>query len=433
MNLIHSFRGKLYLTILFSALLMMFSILLFFGVQYRFQAKADNASALVSFYRRNIADMGARPNKEMGMALSKRLGIDIIFFADDGYQWESTADQEVIRFAEITMHNRKGDNRGLFKGKLYVGLKDTRGYFFFYGNLLFNLERLRIFLGILLIVGLFSYLIVFLLLRIFLFPLKELEQGVGALKSGDLSYRIRVIGEDEIGELSAAFNHMADQIQKMLSDKEQLLLDVSHELKTPIARMKVGLEFLKDEELRNSFRDDLDELDIKVKELLNTARLDTPYGTPQKKRVDIVNFLETIVAGFPKESPGILFRPGDQPPLFAAIDPDLFQTACTNILENALRYSSSASSPVEVSCRKRREEIIIEFLDHGPGIPENDIDRVFEPFYRVDSSRDKRTGGFGLGLYLVRKIVIAHDGFVELESGVGKGTLVRIRISQISR
>ncbi len=114
--------------------------------------------------------------------------------------------------------------------------------------------------------------------------------------------------------------------------------------------------------------------------------------------------------------------------MFVEVDQGLFQTACKNVLENAIRYSRPNAPPVELWYEVGASFVDIGFRDHGIGIASEQLDRVFEPFYRVDRSRDRRAGAYGLGFYLVKKIVTAHDGTVLIESEVGKGTLVTIRI-----
>jgi signal transduction histidine kinase len=416
---------KTYVTIVILALISALAVGLFVFGQYRLRFKSNSVSALPQFYKRNSMDLGISPDPEKGRILAERLGVDIFYFGKSSH-WQTLEDPAVVHFME-NISKRGRDIQGYRDRKLYVGFSDERGYFVFYGNPLFNIERLPVVLGTFLLIGSLPLIITFFVIRMLLLPLKRLEQGVSELNAGNLSFRVSPVRDDELGALAKAFNHMAEQIQQMISDKEQLILDVSHELKTPITRIKLSLEFLENEALRKSLEEDVDEMDLKVQELLTSARLNTPYGSPKREKTELAAFLLWIIGQYGKDPPGAVLLPGD-PAVFVEVDQGLFQTACKNVLENAIRYSRPNAPPVELWYEVGASFVDISFRDHGVGIASEHLDRVFEPFYRVDRSRDRRAGGYGLGFYLVKKIVTAHDGTVLIESEVGKGTLVTIRI-----
>jgi signal transduction histidine kinase len=201
-----------------------------------------------------------------------------------------------------------------------------------------------------------------------------------------------------------------------------LLLDVSHELKTPLTRLKVALELGKDN-LPTVVRRNVGEMETMVSELLETARLDSGPGSLNLMPMDLAALVREMAMAFPDTKPGI--RLGDAPdrlPLVA--DAKRVQTVLRNLIENALKYSGHQDRPVEVSCGSSGDRIVLRVEDHGQGIPASDLEAVFEPFYRVDKSRAKGTGGYGLGLSLCRKILAAHGGGIELQSEEGKGTKV---------
>jgi len=411
---------KVYLVVLFSALLSALCLALVFLLQYRHQSGRSLVPALTVFYRRNAVDLGDPPTLDNGLKVSSRLGVDLVFLGS-GNSWSTSADPELSSLAETL--RREGDNaRGFYRRKLYVGFRDSRGYFLFYGNLLFNVERLTSLGTGLILMGFLSYGLTLLLLRQLLSPVKNLQKGVEALRRGDLTVLIPRAGNDELGDLADGFNLMTGRIRNMMESKEQMLLDAGHELKTPITRMKLTLEFMEEDSLRDSLREDLDEMEKKVQELLASARLETPYGRPRKTVLLLKPLLEELADRPARQSPGIILRLPEKEPTITA-DPDLLRTACRNLLENSLRYSPESAHPVEISCRRRESGTEILFRDWGPGIPEEFRDRVFEPFYRLDSSRNRKTGGSGLGLYLVKKIVAAHNGTLRLETPEGGGLL----------
>lgn len=417
---------KIFLAISLSMVLYTLVIGLFLLIEYRSNARNSIFSGLPEFYRRNSFDMGIPPSREKGEILARRLGVDIFYFGDSS-SWRTLDDAETALFAEKMMTTNK-IVRGYHRGKLYVGFGDERGYFFFYGNLLFNTERLPKIVGVFFIVWLLFFITALILIRLILSPVKGLEQGVRALEDGDFTFRISGAGNDELGDLAKGFNHMTEQIQRMIADKEQLMLNVSHELKTPLTRIKLSLEFLDDEVSRKSITEDLDEMEAKIREILTSARLDTPYGNPATERINLPLFLKAIVKQYGKASPGARLL-SEEPAVFVDVDPGLFRTACKNILENAIRYSKPDSAPVEIRYGDMGDWTEISFRDHGIGIPQEHLERVFEPFYRVDVPHDEDaggSGGYGLGLYLAKKIITSHTGSVSLESEVGKGTLVRV-------
>jgi signal transduction histidine kinase len=156
-----------------------------------------------------------------------------------------------------------------------------------------------------------------------------------------------------------------------------------------------------------------------VAELLELERLRAPQGAAPA-RADLVRMVRAAVAGFEHVPPGVqLHAPAE--PVLLAVDAPKIRRLVRNLLENAVKYSLPDSRAVEVVVSSTRESITLRVSDDGPGIPEQDAERVFEPFYRVDPSRSKSTGGFGLGLSLCRRIAEAHGGAITVEPNVGRG------------
>lgn len=271
-------------------------------------------------------------------------------------------------------------------------------------------------------IGLASYLA----MRTVLAPLKNLGEGVVVLRSGDFSYRMDDSGSDEFADLAASFNDLAERIRHQLEMKEQLLLDVSHELRSPLTRMAVAAEFIPDEQLRGTLREDVLELERKIGQILLSSRLGSPYGVPRVREIDAEGFLREAAARFAGTPPGVVLVSAEDRGSFRA-DPELAATAIRNILENACRYSDPGAGPVELSSRRKEGWFEIEVRDRGPGVPADAGNRLFEPFYRADPSRDRGSGGFGIGLYLCARILKAHGGSAALENAPGGGALAVLR------
>ena len=262
----------------------------------------------------------------------------------------------------------------------------------------------------------------FIVIKRELSPLKSLTEGVDAVSHGKFTHLVPVQSPDELGRLATSFNQMSSRLKEMIEGKERLLMDVSHELRSPITRAKLALEFAgSDKSALEETRKDLDEMEHMIKQLLESARMDSGYGELRLVLIDIPPLVKELVGHYADrlpqvaivEMPGILMVPADEERLRAVV---------RNVLENALKYTP-ADKKIEVRVRDEGERVVIEVEDQGIGIPVNELEKVFEPFYRVDRSRTRKTGGFGLGLSLCRKIMRAHHGDIFLRSQEGRGTL----------
>jgi signal transduction histidine kinase len=143
----------------------------------------------------------------------------------------------------------------------------------------------------------------------------------------------------------------------------------------------------------------------------------------KKQPTDLIALLKQAAAVFENRPPGI--ETGDLPPEFSVeVDPRQIKTVFENVLSNAVKYCEPESDPVKISLQRRASDVIVRIEDHGMGIPQTELARIFEPFYRVDKSRSKETGGYGLGLSLCKTIMEAHEGKIEVQSRVKEGTTV---------
>jgi signal transduction histidine kinase len=258
-----------------------------------------------------------------------------------------------------------------------------------------------------------SILAVYLVVRRTIRPLKTLERGVVALTQGDLDHSVEIEGDDEFADMGRAFNQMRARIRAMLAEREQLLADMSHEFRSPLTRMRVALELMDGCDARDAIVEDVLELDSMVTHILESARLENRGGGLRSEKVALSALLDEKAAAAGPH-PGVA-RHRPPAPVFAAGDPALLGILFKNLLENALKYSTGVAQPVEITEKQGDDGLItVVVRDHGPGIPAGERERVFEPFYRVDKSRSKNTGGFGLGLALCRKIALAHGGTIRL-------------------
>ncbi|MGC8495507.1 MAG: sensor histidine kinase, partial [Syntrophobacteraceae bacterium] len=270
---------------------------------------------------------------------------------------------------------------------------------------------------ILLLVGSFIWI------RRILAPLLPLFQALRKVGAGSLSHRVAIDRPDELGELASAFNSMAERLQHLLGAKDRLLLDVSHELRSPLTRMRLAREMSPEGALKDSLAEDIGEMERIVTTILANARMQSTHPILDRQKVDLVSLLREAVKPLESQAPGVCFRDAPES-IEAFLDPEKAKAVFRNVVGNAIKYSRETSGPVAISVRTGQESNTVEIRDEGIGIPEQDLPFVFEPFYRVDPSRSKESGGFGLGLSLCKAIMEAHHGTISIESSAGKGTTV---------
>lgn len=266
-------------------------------------------------------------------------------------------------------------------------------------------------------------------------PVERLTRAARALGAGDLTTRARIRARGELGELGRAFDEMAERIEAQVRSEKELLANVSHEVRTPLARIRVALELAAEGDLEKARRylgeigADLDELDRLVEDVLSAARLDlAAHGGGQVRRepVDLAAVAADAGRRFAERWPGRELRQelGEGLPAVSG-DAALLRRLLDNLLENAAKYSGP-EAPVVLAARAGGGGVLLEVRDRGIGIAPEDLPRLFTPFFRTDRSRARGTGGVGLGLALVRRIARAHGGEVEVEGG--PETIFRVRL-----
>ena len=269
-------------------------------------------------------------------------------------------------------------------------------------------------------------------------PLEKLTSAAQRLGSGDLSARTGLKRRDEVGRVAVAFDEMADRLEKLVRGEKELLANVSHELRTPMARIRVALELAAEGDSQRSrtylqeIAKDLEELDRLVEDVLTVARLDlrgASDGAPplRRERLPAQAVIEHAAERFRSANPERVLElklEAGLPQIDA--DESLLRRAIDNLLDNARKYSEP-DKPVVLSATSK-DGLTIEIVDQGIGIEASDLPNLFRPFFRTERSRSRGTGGVGLGLTLAKKIVEAHGGHLDVQSAVGKGTTVRLRV-----
>jgi signal transduction histidine kinase len=222
-------------------------------------------------------------------------------------------------------------------------------------------------------------------------------------------------GPKEVRELTTAFNRMQDRLTRFVADRTRLLAALGHDLRSPLTALRVRAEMVDEPETRGSLVTSIEEMQTMVDATLTFARGLT--GSEAPSEVEVGEFLSSLRIDMVEEFD---LTPG--PVVQARFRPAAFRRALRNIIENAVRYGSNA----RVSYSVKKRDLLIFVDDDGPGMPPAELERVFDPFYRLEESRSLETGGYGLGLAIARTIIRAHGGDISLanlEEGGARATI----------
>lgn len=288
---------------------------------------------------------------------------------------------------------------------------DFEHYSFNRGNIIFRFS-VAILIG-----GFICYLLSLYLLR----PIRILQRAAKKLGQGEFQTRVQALlghRKDEIGELARDFDEMAARLESLVLSKQQLLQDISHELRSPLARLSVALEIARDkspavekELMRIAY--ETDKLNELIRQILSLASLDASQNEIAFEKIDIVELIHSIVsdANYEIQHRVIPIRLTTPQTCEAEVCYPLLRSAIENIIRNALRYTPE-DQPINITLLQKEDNIHISIEDSGPGIPEEKLSQVFDPFFRVDDSRTQRTGGFGLGLAIAKRAILLHKGHI---------------------
>lgn len=294
----------------------------------------------------------------------------------------------------------------------------------------------------LLLAGLISALVCFFLARYLSAPIRRLSRATQQFASGDLTQRIGPsVGRrrDEIAELAREFDHMAERVQQLLQARQQLLNDVSHELRSPLARLHLALGLAQKKADIPLHRDldrierEAERLDELIGEILSLSRLESSEEVPDKGAVELAELLHTIAAdaAFEADPRDCNVVVTSSFPVVLQGNEALLRSALENVVRNALRYTR-AGTTVELSLTQDplqpNAAVVIEVRDQGPGIAPELLPRIFDPFVRAGEARDRESGGYGLGLAIAKRAIGLHRGTIAARNRPEGGLSVLIRL-----
>ena len=252
-------------------------------------------------------------------------------------------------------------------------------------------------------------------------PLAALSDAAEAFGKDERVPDLPESGSREFVNTSRAFTAMRLRIQKYLEDRERLFISISHDLRTPITRLKLRAEMLDDDEQRAEFEEDLDELDMMVKGALQCVKDTEIHENTEDLRLDTL--LSRMARGAGLAGKEVRYTPSG---LTVRAKPLALKRAIGNLLDNALHYGQRA----ELQARQEAGEVVIEIRDHGPGVPAEALHTVFEPHVRLGHGREQNDAGLGLGLGIARSIVQAQGGQLRLDNHPQGGLVATVRLPQ---
>ncbi len=374
-----------------------------------------------------LADLGSPPSREKALTLHNTAGIDISF--SNGEETWTTSEHfppvDRIRFRRI--YTNEEIQIGRESGHHYVKVENSNGLFLFELDKAYEDEQNE-HVHILLI-GILSVIIVgcYFVIRRVLRPLKWLSKGVTEVKLGNLDHIVPTRGKDELSELATSFNEMTTRLKQIIKSKEHLLRDISHELRSPLTRIKIAAQLIIEEDIRKDIEEDIDEMEAMIATILDSSR---DYQNTQKLQHEVCEIRELIsqvAKKYEKIAPGIILHPCDQK-IYCEVHAPSLKTVFSNCIDNGLKFSTDQDHPVEIRLAIENDCCLVTITDFGIGMEKEELGVIFEPFYRIDSSRSRKTGGFGLGLSICKAVIEAHNGTISASSSQKEGTTITITL-----
>ncbi len=289
-----------------------------------------------------------------------------------------------------------------------------------------------------LITSLFIGLLSFMTSSFITRPLKMLMKFVQKITNGQLDQKVDVKGKDEIAELGSAFNHMAEQLQRLEQSRQEFVSNVSHELKTPLSSIKVlteSLIFQEDvpvemyKEFFSDINSEVDRLNNIISDLLTLVRLDQreiPMNITSVNLNDLAQAtLKRLLPLSKRKEIQLIYESHKE--VMVEVDEVKLTLALSNLIENSIKYTPDGGE-VKVTMQSDLQDAFIIVQDTGIGIAKEEQAKIFERFYRTDKTRNRQTGGTGLGLSITYKTIIMHNGSIQVESEEGKGSTFTVQI-----
>jgi signal transduction histidine kinase len=420
----HSLFAKL--VVLFLLLGFLFAILFGLAMKVSYKSSFDTAIQphLIAYLDYVKNDIGLPPDLRQAKKLSEKLAVEILI-SGNTLQWASTGQDfspKQFKLYKTFVRHGQSISFGEYQEKEFLVLNHGDYQLFFSVHFPHDWHIIKLLPFLVFIMVLF---ILYKATAYIFSPLKTIQNGIEQFSKGNLEHKIVVKRKDELADLAININAMGTSILQMLEAKRQLLLAISHELRSPLTRAKIQVEMLNEQQPRESLKQDLNEMAGLIEDLLEGERLNNHQGL-NRQNLD----MNALVLQLQQEvfaHSEIKFNLPTEPISFYA-DPTRLRLLLKNLLDNAIHYTPQGHLPAELKLWQDKHFLFIQIKDHGQGIAAEHLKHLGEPFYRADPARQRETGGYGLGLYLCEKIVAAHGGHLDISSEINKGTIVEIKL-----
>ncbi len=410
-----------------AGLLIMFLVFVFFRIMFSPLTNDVTRQNIDNYAQYIIRDIGDPPDTLRAREIARKNDL-LVFYQSDQLTWSSVQDTAFIKKKGLLGWRK---HPGWWKEHYITKITTTNGIYYFGIDFKFNREY-RIWMTVLLIFFIFLILAALhISIRHVLKPLRWLSVGVEEVSKGNFDHQVPIWKTDQLGRLTTSFNNMIRKIKEMLIARNQLLLDVSHEMRSPLTRIKVAMEFMPNGERKESIKEDIIELEQMLIEILESERLDSAHQSLVIKEIDLAALVRELGIKYKDTSPGIDFSALPDSCIIKG-DAERLKMCLRNVIDNSVKFSVDSNRAIQIRIKTEDKVVIITVQDFGRGIPQTELPYIFEPFYRVDKSRSKKTGGYGLGLSLCKKIIEAHKGKIKIDSEEHKGTLVSIRLPKLA-
>lgn len=425
----HSLSAKLLALFVCAGAILLLLVGSIMGKGFSSHVKSGIEPFMINYIELMQQQLGSPPNRDSAELITKNSPVNIHVFSDQTQWTTSSVLLDRRSLAESKSSSIHGSNRYKLHRKgtqIILETRDGDYTIYFQISESSNSEQGTRYSLIVLLLILGILVLIYFLTRSIFSPIEDIEKGVKLYGEGNLSHKIPKRRNDQLGDLIDSVNYMAEDISQMLEAKRQFLLGISHELRSPLTRCKVNLALMEDSTRNTEINNDIKAMDNLIGELLESERLNSPHRVIQPEETNIENLVEELIKS--EFSDGRIEL--NLEPVIAAIDPARVRLLLRNILQNAIKYNiqlDSKNPSPKIQLKQTSNSFSLSIRDFGSGVAKEHIPFLTEPFYRADPSRQRLTGGYGLGLYLCKMIMKAHSGQIRIDSELGKGTKITCR------
>ncbi|MDH3987907.1 MAG: ATP-binding protein [Gammaproteobacteria bacterium] len=397
---------------------------------------SGHLSLHVEYVRR---DIGIPPNIDRAIAITRQVPVDIRI-SGENIEWASDPNFPAMDELNFGASDIFSEDPGALLGKLtdvefavdgpHRFLKIKQGNF----DIVVSSPRIADtnsgpdLLPIILSIGLVWLFIAYVCVSWLFRPIRSIREGAALIGKGKLEHRISGHRKDQLGDLADDINKLAGDVRAMLDAKRQLLLGISHELRSPLSRLRLALEFIDDSDQKEDVRAEISEMEQIIATLLEAERLNSRHAKLNRTSVLVNDLIEQLIENFFARDLNRIEISLEDKNIEANVDDVRLILILKNLLSNALRYSSTDDGRVRVNARLDGSDLVVTVEDDGPGISPEQAENLGEPFFRGDPSRTRETGGTGLGLYLAKLAAEAHGGTLSVDRQYTRGARLVVRL-----